>query len=429
MANEHDPFLALRHPEYRQFLLGAFVASIGSQMQGVAIGWQVYDITHSPLSLGFIGMVQAIPALSLALFGGHLADRRDRRNILFITQTVYFLGSLALFAATRRMPGAVWPIYAILFAEGIARGFQGPAMSSLTPLLVPPPVFPSAVTWRTASFQLSALAGPILGGFLIDWNRDPSHVYAVNAALGAIAFATLFFIQPRPAPPAPEKESLKESLMQGVHFVRTHPALLGPITLDLFAVLFGGAVALLPVFAKDILHVGPDGLGLMRAAPSVGAMLMAIYLIRRPPIQKSGKALLLNVALFGVAMIGFGLSKNFIVSLLFLALSGAVDNVSMVIRSTVEQSLTPNPMRGRVSAVHGIFVGASNELGAFESGVAAQWLGTVPSVAAGGFMTLVVVGTTAWIWPEMRNLGPLDQLRPDEEEPSVPEEETPLPVE
>jgi hypothetical protein len=383
-------------------------------MQSVAIGWQIYEISRSPLALGYMGMAQAIPALSLALIGGHVADRRDRRAVLLVTQMMMVLASVGLVISTYGFHGSVLPLYAMLFLIGVAQGFQGPAFSALTPDLIPQEDYSNAYTWQTVLFQFSALAGPLLGGYVLRWHYDPAHVYIIKAALGLVAFAALFAIKPRPSAPPPEGESLRESLTSGLRFVWNRPVILAPITLDLFAVLFGGAVALLPIFAKDILHVGPVGLGYLTAATSAGGILMAGFMTHRPPIQRSGAVLLWCVAWFGVAMIGFGLSKNFYLSFFFLAMSGAADNVSMVIRSTLIPALTPKAMWGRVASVDNIFVGASNEIGAFESGVAAKFLGTVPSVVLGGMMTLVVVVATAWKWPELRNLGPLDRLGNEE---------------
>jgi MFS family permease len=408
--NRHDPYAAFRHAEFRDYLIGRLASSVGSRMQSVAIGWQIYDLTNSPLALGYMGMAQAIPALSLALIGGHIADRRDRRAVLLVTQLAMVAASAGLIFSTYGFHRSVLPLYAMLFLMGIARGFQSPAYAALTPDLIPQKDYSNAYTWQTVLFQFSALAGPLLGGYILRWRYDPAHVYMVEVVLGLVAFATLFAIKPRPAPPLDEEESLMDSLTSGLRFVWRRPLILAPITLDMLAVLFGGAVALLPIFAKDILHVGPVGLGYLTAATSAGGVLMAGFMTHRPPIRRAGASLLGCVALFGVAMIGFGLSKNFYLSFFFLAMSGAVDNVSMVIRSTLIPALTPKAMWGRVSSVDNIFVGTSNEIGAFESGVTAKFLGTVPSVVLGGIMTLVVVAATALKWPELRKLGALDQV-------------------
>lgn len=408
--NSHDAYAALRYRDYVLFSVGRVIATLAGQMRAVALGWQIYDLTHSALALGYVGLVQVIPSISLALWAGHIADRRDRRAILLSTQTARILIFLALIAATRLTFHTVGYFYAILFLDGIIIGFQGPAASALLPQLVPAEVFPNAITWRTTLFQLSSLAGPLLGGWMLNAHNDPAQVYAVGAALSLASLGALVWMKPQPFTSTTHHEPMLQSLMSGVRYVIHNRIVLAAMTLDLFAVLFGGAVALLPIYAKDILHVGPAGLGALGAATSAGAILMAVSLVHRPPIRRSGQALLGAVAAFGVAMIGFGLSKSFVLSFLFLTLSGAVDNVSMVIRSTLIQGMTPNEMRGRVSAVNGVFVSTSNELGRFESGLAAQIFGTVPSVVLGGTLTLGVVAVASWLWPELRRLGSLETL-------------------
>ncbi|MBW3623703.1 MAG: MFS transporter [Armatimonadetes bacterium] len=405
----HDPYAALRYPDFLKFSLARVIAALGGQMQAVAVGWQIYELTRHPLALGLIGLAQVVPSIGLALLAGHIADRYSRKTILYFTQTTLVLGSFALIYATYAFPQNVLPLYLILFLEGFALGFQGPAGAALMPQIVSPAHFPNAVTWRTTIFQASALIGPMLGGYILHLQKNPAHVYACTALAGILSICGLIWMGSYPAQTAKQHEPLMQSLTGGIRYVRNNQVVLGAMTLDLFAVLFGGAVGLLPVFARDILHVGPLGLGALGSATSAGAILMAISLVHRPPIRRSGWTLMISVALFGVAMIGFGLSRNFWLSFFFLAVSGAVDNVSMVIRSTLIQGMTPNEMRGRVSAVNGIFVGASNELGRMESGVAATLLGTVPSVIFGGFMTLGVVALSAWRWPRLRNLGSLEE--------------------
>ena len=310
----------------------------------------------------------------------------------------------------------MWPIYVVIFASGIARSFLQPARQALGAELVPRQLYPNAVAWRSSIWQFAAVVGPALGGLLYGFG-GPAVAYGVDLALVAIALSALATLsRPTLHPPAvPSAESsevsIAESLGVGIRFVRSQPVLLGALTLDLFSVLFGGATALLPIFAADILHVGPEGLGVLRAAPSVGAVLMSLVLAHRPPLRRSGAVLLLNVALFGLAMIGFGLSRHFVLSTVLLAVGGAVDMVSVVIRSTLLQVSTPRALFGRVSSVNQIFIGSSNEIGAFESGVAARLLGTVPSVVFGALVTLLVVGMTAWRVPELRRLGRLDELR------------------
>ncbi|HEY3280994.1 MAG TPA: MFS transporter [Armatimonadota bacterium] len=413
----HDPFAALRHRDFALFILSRTIASMGGQMVAVAVGWQIYAITHQAFALGMMGMVQAVPAITLALWAGHVADRHDRRRILLGTESILILTSLGLVAVTSWRLPYYW-IYAVLFFRGLAGGMQGPSQAALMPQLTPGADFPNAVTWRTTLFQVAAVVGPALGGVLLAHRRNPADVYAAEAVIGVLSLTAMTFMASRPVEPHDPEEPVLQSILGGIRFVRRQKAVLGAMALDLFAVLFGGAVALLPVFARDILHVGPVGLGILRAASSAGGMLTAIALLRRPPLRRSGPLLLAVVAAFGLTMIGFGLSRWFWLSMVFLAISGAVDNVSMVIRGTVVQAMTPNAMRGRVSAVNGVFIGASNELGAFESGVAAKYLGTVPSVVLGGTMTLVVVALAALSWPELRRLGRLDQLQIPVDDPS-----------
>jgi len=405
----------------RLYMVSRAASGLGESMLAVALGWQVYQITNSVLSLGMISMAQAIPSLGLALFAGHAADRADRRTILLVTQLVALVTALALAGAAASPHPAVWPIYAVLFVRGVNGAFAGPTTAAILPQLVPPERFSNAVTWRTTLTQLTGLVGPVAGGLLLRWWGSAASVYETAAALSLVAAVALTYLKPQPAEPAPNSESMLRSLREGVRYVFGKPQILGPIALDLFAVLFGGATALFPVYARDILKVGPQGLGMLRAAPSVGAMATALILLHRPPIERSGRAMLVCVAGFGVCMIGFGVSRSYLVSLLLLALSGAADNVSVVIRHTVVQALTPNRMRGRVSAVNSIFIGASNQIGGFESGVAAYAMGTVPSVVFGGAMTILVVIGAAAMWPQLCALGRLDRLgvpQPEEQVPS-----------
>jgi MFS family permease len=317
--------------------------------------------------------------------------------------------SVGLLVVTYAFPRDVLPIYALLFLYGVGQGFQGPAASSLMPQLVEPEDFPNAVAWRTTMFQGSAMVGPILGGLILGWHRNPAHVYACTALAETVAVIGFLRLKSYPLKAVRHDEPILQSLLSGIRYVKEKQVILGAMTLDLFAVLFGGVVGLLPIFARDILHVGPRGLGALGSATSVGAILMAFTLVHRPPMRRAGRVMLGSIAVFGLCMIGFGLSRSFALSLLLLALSGAADNVSMVVRSTLIQGMTPNEMRGRVSAVNGVFVGASNELGRMESGLAAQMLGVVPSVLFGGTMTLLVVLTAAWRWPKLRDLGSLEE--------------------
>jgi MFS family permease len=416
----HDPYAALRLPAFRRFVASVLTLTVATQIQAVVVGWQIYAVTKDPLSLGLVGLAEALPFITIALFAGHVADRVDRRQVAALA-TVAMLGCAAALLAFTLIPGTlagrrVWPIYAVIFASGIARSFLQPSRQALGAELVPRELYPNAVAWRSSIWQFAAVVGPALGGLLYGFG-GPALAYGVDLVLVVIALSALATLKrPIPlahaAPTAAESEiSIAESLGVGIRFVRSQPVLLGALTLDLFSVFFGGATALLPVFAADVLHVGPEGLGVLRAAPSVGAVLMSLVLAHRPPIRRCGATLLLNVALFGLAMIGFGLSRHFLLSTVLLAVGGAVDMVSVVIRSTLLQVSTPRALFGRVSSVNQIFIGSSNEIGAFESGVAARLLGTVPSVVFGGLATLLVVGMTAWRVPELRRLGRLDELR------------------
>lgn len=416
----HDPYAALRFPAFRRFVASVITLTVATQIQAVVVGWQIYAVTKDPLSLGLVGLAEALPFITIALFAGHVADRVDRRRVVALA-TVAMLGCAAALLAFTLIPGSlagrrVWPIYGVILASGIARSFLQPARQALGAEQVPRELYPNAVAWRSSIWQFAAVVGPALGGLLYGFG-GPALAYGVDLALVVIALAALTTLKrptlpPDAAPSAAMNEiSIAESLGVGIRFVRSQPVLLGALTLDLFSVFFGGATALLPVFAADILHVGPEGLGVLRAAPSVGAVLMSLVLAHRPPIRRSGVTLLLNVALFGLAMIGFGLSRHFLLSTVLLAVGGAVDMVSVVIRSTLLQVSTPRSLFGRVSSVNQIFIGSSNEIGAFESGVAARLLGTVPSVVFGGLATLLVVGVTAWRVPELRRLGRLDEVR------------------
>jgi MFS family permease len=405
----HDPYAALRIPNFRLYIASLLTLTLGIQIQGVVVAWQIYEVTHDPLSLGLIGLAEAVPFIAIALYAGHVADRLDRRRVTMASSAVLFFCSLALLGLTLVPPwlarGRVWPIYVVIFVSGIARSFLQPARTAFGAELVPRDIYPNAITWRSSSWQLAAVVGPALGGLLYAF-AGARFAYAVDAALVLVAVIGILHISHtsvrRVGTHAP---STIESLKTGLRFVRGNPILLGALTLDLFAVLFGGAVALLPIFADDILHAGPQGLGLLRAAPAVGAVAVSLILAHRPPFRHTGRALLGSVALFGLCMIAFGLSRSFELSLAVLTLSGGADMVSVVVRSTLLQVLTPEPLLGRVSSVNAIFIGSSNEIGAFESGLAAKLLGTVTAVVLGGLATLGVVAVIARTVPELRKLG------------------------
>jgi len=410
-ARAHDPYAVLRFPDFRRFVGSVLVLTIATQIQAVVVGWQVYALTKDALSLGLVGLAEALPFIGIALLAGHVADRVNRRRVVALA-TMVMVGCAAALLVLTLSPGAfaggrVWPIYGVIFVSGVARSFLQPARQALGAELVPRELYPNAVAWRSSVWQLAAVAGPALGGLLYGF-AGPAAAYGVVLALVCVALGAILLLRHAGAARPSAEESVTESLGAGIRFLRGEPVLLGAITLDLFSVLFGGATALLPIFAADILHVGPEGLGLLRAAPSVGAVVTSLVLAHRRPLGRAGATLLTYVALFGLTMIGFGLSRSFALSATLLALSGAVDMVSVVIRSTLLQISTPEGLLGRVSSVNQIFIGSSNEIGAFESGVAARLLGTVPSVVFGGTVTLLVVAVTAWRVPELRRLGRLD---------------------
>ncbi len=403
----HDPYAALRIPNFRRFVASLMAMTVATQIQAVVVAWQIYDLTHDPLSLGLIGLAEAVPFIGVALFAGHVADRANRLRVSLVALIALFLCSLTLLGFTLSpgiiSVGRVWPIYLVIFLSGIARSFLQPARSALGAELVPRALYPNAVTWRSSTWQLAEVIGPAVGGMVYGFGSATA-AYGTDAAIMAIAVLSLARMRHSPVASIPAEESFLESLATGIRFVRRQPVVLGALSLDLFSVLFGGAVALLPVFAAEILHVGPEGLGVLRAAPAVGAVLMSLVLAHLPPLRKAGQALLISVAVFGLSIIGFGLSRDFLLSIALLAVSGMSDTVSVVIRSTLLQVLTPDHLLGRVSSVNAIFIGSSNEIGAFESGTAARLLGTVPSVVLGGVATLVVVAVTALKVPELRRL-------------------------
>ncbi len=398
-----DPYQALRHPEYRAFLAGAFVLFIGTQIQTVALGWQVYVLTGDPLSLGLVGLSEALPFLVLTLLGGHVADRMDRRALTLLSALPILGAGLWLLAANLQgRPSQVWVFYAAQALAGIGRAFHRPATQALGSELVPREVYANAATWRSAMFHTAMVAGPALGGLLVALSARAA--YGVEVLLMAVGLLCLARVRPRPRPPEGEPRPALHGLFEGVRFVFREKVVLGALSLDLFAVLFGGAPALLPIFARDILQVGELGFGLLRAAPAAGSILISLVLAHHPPLRRAGRTLLGCVAAFGLCWIGFAFSRSFALSLVLLAASGAFDNVSVVLRATLVQTFTPQPLMGRVAAVNSFFIGSSNELGAFESGLAARLLGTVASVVFGGIMTLVVVAGTAWRAPQLRKL-------------------------
>ena len=406
-----DPIAALREPGFLLFSMGALLSNTGNQMRSVAVGWEVYHRTHEPIDLGYVGLVLALPVILFAMPAGAAADRYSRRAIIMFAQAGLAVSGVGLAWASWAHAPLGW-IYLLLLSTGTFRALGWPASSAIVTGLVPHKVFPNAAMWRSANFQLAATVGPLVGGFLLAW-WNPVAVYLIDAASSVALFCCLIFVRPRAQQRMAEPHSWR-SLMQGVRYLRRQPIILSTMVLDMVAVLFGGATALLPIYATDVLGVGATGFGWLRAMPSIGAMVMSLWLATQPPIRRAGRTLLWSVVAFGVATIVFGLSKSYPLSLAMLFALGAADNISVVIRATVLQLMTPDSMRGRVSAVSVIFIGTSNEIGEFESGMAAQWLGLLPAVVGGGFMTLLTVGVVAKSWPELVRLGSLEHLAPPE---------------
>jgi MFS family permease len=398
-----DPYAALRFRDFRLLILGRFIAQIGEMTVSVGVGWELYARTGDELALGLVGLVQILPVLTFGLYGGYVADRYDRKRIVLITQLVLIACSLAL-AGLSLVQGPLALIYGVLALIGTARAFNNPAEGALTPLVIPEAYYYNAASWSSSVWQLSAIIGPAVGGLIIGLTGAATFVYLLNAAAGAVLVAVLLMLRSKPRAYTAITESPLHAVREGWRFLRSSPVILAAISLDMVAVLLGGAVFLLPVFAADILFVDALGLGIMRAASSVGAVAMAIYLTRRPPLRHAGWTMLLAVAGFGAATIAFGLSTSFWFSVAMLALLGALDNISVVVRHTLILTHTPDAMRGRVGAVNSIFIGASNELGGFESGLLARLIGAVGAVVFGGVGTIVVVGIVAWLSPELRRM-------------------------
>jgi MFS family permease len=398
--------IAFTHPDFVLFQIARFLIVAAVEMQAVAVGWQVYDITHRALDLGLVGLAQFLPGILLFLASGHASDRFERRKVLGACYAGYALCSGLLLMLAERGTHAARPIYAVLILLGVVRSFNGTASRAILPQLVPEEHFANAVAWNATTFQAATILGPSLGGILYAVARGPSAVYAVAGLTALGALASTFRIRAREQARRREPPTLK-TVLAGLHFIWREKLILGAISLDLFAVLLGGAVALLPVYAREILHTGPWGLGLLRTAPGVGAAVMAVGLAHRPLRGRAGQTLLWSVAGFGVLTIVFGVSHSLVLSLAALVLLGAADMVSVIIRATLVQLRTPDEMRGRVMAVDMVFIGTSNELGQFESGLTAQWFGTVPAVVLGGVGTLAVIAMWAWIFPELRRAGEL----------------------
>jgi MFS family permease len=399
---------AFHYPNFRLFQAARFLMVAGLEMQSVAVGWQIYEITRRPLDLGLVGLAQFLPGLLLFLLGGHVADRFDRRHVLLACYSSFALCSLALLMITLRGLHGVAPVYTVLVAMGLVRVFNGPAGQAFSPLLVPAEVFPNAAAWGSSIFNGATILGPVIGGVLYALRGSPVAVYATATTALAASVLLMLTIRVKGVQHMSRGRDWN-TVLAGFQYVWRNKLILGTTTLDLFAVLLGGAVALLPVFAREILNAGPRGLGLLRASPGIGAALMAVVIAYVPLRRRAGVKMLCCVAAFGAATVVFGLSRNLYLSMFALFMVGAADMVSVIVRSTMVQLATPDDMRGRVSAVNMLFIGASNEFGQFESGLTAQWMGAVPAVVAGGVGTMVVVALWSWLFPALRRADRLTQ--------------------
>ena len=407
---------AFRYSDFTLFTVARFFLVAALEMQSVAVGWQVYEITRRPLDLGLVGLAQFLPVIFFFLPAGHAADVFNRNRLVVLCYVGFAACYVLLFEIAHLRMHDVRLIYAVLVFLGIVRAFNAPAARALLPMLVPVEIFPNAVAWNATIFQGATILGPALGGVLYAALGGPAGVYGIAVVVTVIAIIAVLRVK-LTEPERPHEEVNMRSVLAGLHYIWTHKIILGSISLDLFAVLLGGAVALLPVYAREILRTGPWGLGLLRAAPGIGAAVMAILLAYRPLRSRVGKIMLFCVAGFGAFTIVFGVSHSLTLSMISLALVGASDMVSVVVRATLVQIATPDAVRGRVNAVDMIFIGASNELGQFESGLTAHWFGTIPAVIIGGAGTLIVVALWAWLFPELRNA---DKLMPVQEQPAVP---------
>ena len=406
-----DSRAAFRFPDFRFYLLARLLTTLSSEMQSVAVGWQIYATTHRPLDLGLAGLAQFLPAVCLFLVTGHVSDRIPRKRILLASALAFSLCSSLLLLFAVRGIATVYPIYAVLLLNGTVRAFNGPAAQSFLPLILPRSVFQNGVTWNSSAFQASTIAGPMIGGLLYGITGNPQSVYAVAMCGYFVGFWALFRVKPSSTQQLQPSERSLETVLGGLRYIWLNKLVLGAMSLDLFAVLLGGAVALLPVYAREILKIGALGLGLMRSAPGVGALLTSVAVAHLPLRRKAGLAMFWCVFAFGLFTVVFGLSRNPALSLLMLLFLGSTDTISVIVRSTLIQLSTPDAMRGRVSAVNMVFIGASNEVGQFESGVTAQWFGPVPAVVMGGVGTILVVCLWAFLFKSLRGLDRLDAVK------------------
>lgn len=402
----------LRQRDFRLFLGARFCAALAQQMQSVAIGWYLYDLTSDPLVLGYAGLAVFLPIFVFSLPGGDVADRVDRRVIVGVVHFTHAICAALFIALIATASSATWPFFAVLALSGTARAFSGPAVQSFTPFLVPREQFANAVGWSSSANQTATVLGPALGGGI--YLFGPGVVFAACLAMSLAVAASMIAIRTRVVAAAAAGTTALSRAVSGIAYLRRQPVVLGAISLDLFAVLLGGITALLPIYARDILGVGPDGMGLMRSSIAVGGVGTALLLANLPSwrLPHAGRAMFLAVALFGVAVLFFGLSSSFALSLIALAVMGAADMVSVFVRSTVVQLATPDAMRGRISALHMLSVNAANELGEFRAGIVAAWLGAVPAVLLGGIGSLVVVGVWAYLFPELRRIDRLADVSP-----------------
>jgi len=415
-----DVWEVLKIRDYRNFLLSRIFATLATQMEALIVSWQVYQMTKDPLALGLIGLVEAVVFIAFATWAGHYADRHEKRGIILVTQGLLLVCAIAFILLTRWSGLTVHWLYAVVAMTGFARSYMWPASFAYSELTVPRAIYSRAASLNATGWEMSSILGPALGGFIYAW-RGP--VVAYGAVFVLMAIAAFFTTRMGPVNPSPQpspigrgrSEAAGEGFMSGFHFVFSNPVILGAISLDMFAVLFGGVYAILPISA-DRMGVGAKGLGWLRAAPSVGAIVMAIYQAYRPPFERVGRTLLAAVTIFGLTVIAFALSGSFWICLMILALSGMVDNISVVTRASILQAFTPDSMRGRVSSVNGIFIGSSNEIGAFESGLAAKLMGLTPSILFGGIMTLVTVALVGWKAPQLRSLRSLHKRSPPDVE-------------
>lgn len=405
-----DSPVIYRERDFRVLLSARFLTTIATQVQSVAVGWQVYEISRSPMALGFVGLAEFLPMFLLVLPAGDVTDRTDQRKVLSAALIVQAICAGLLLFLNFTPLRTLTPFYAVLVLFGAARGFSAPSSQSLLPFIVPPERLPKAIAWSSSAFQTAVIAGPAIGGFLYAFG--PQAAYAVCfVCFLAGGIGTSILGGRRQTGPRSDANAIAR-VAEGIRFVRNRPVVLGAISLDLFAVLLGGAVALLPIYARDILHVGPIGLGVLRSATAVGAAITAVARGRKPIERHTGTRMFGAVVVFGIATIVFGLSTNFYLSLAALAVLGASDMISVYVRSALVQFATPDAMRGRVSAVNMLFIGASNELGEFESGITAAWFGTVPSVVIGGLGTLAVVALWMWLFPPLRTVDRLRDVEP-----------------